>query len=315
MKSEISRNILLIALAVRLQRLVKNLPNNHVSAERISRKSLAESYFSEELSKSCEGARKKASRYMDVMEQTFGLDGLETSGYVMARKFETFRDMFAFWLDKISPPGKDDKRLHVMLSGLIHAIDNAFSEDPIVIPKLASQLKQCYGNKNVRDTKEPLIEMFDNYYISSWLQLIEMDEEGLAIDTGMDPLLMRQRQRSEVGGNADHSVKLARPGRIHVIFDSTLADLDKQTKECCTKIASAIHDSEIWEINEKRFLPYILCREGKRGSLIVTLRNLTDNCFEDVDICELSSIPGSSGHFTPYGLDASSWACFRQLAT
>jgi len=142
MKSEVSRNILLIALAVRLQRLVKHLPNNHISAERISRRSLAESYLFDGLSGSAEGARRKAARYMDEMERIFGLKGDEQSGYVMARKFDTFRDMFAFWLERIQPPSRDDKRLHVMLSGLIHAIDNAFSEDPVVVPRLARQLKE-----------------------------------------------------------------------------------------------------------------------------------------------------------------------------
>jgi len=240
MKSEVSRNVSLIILAVRLQRLIKSLPNNHVSAERISRKSLAEAYFSEGLSKSAEGARKKACRYMDEIEHIFGLDGSEATGYSMDKKFKSFRDMFVFWLEKIDPPSKDDKRLHIMLTGLIHSIDNAFSEDPIVIPNLARELKEKYSNKNIRDTKQPLNEMFDNYYIASWLQLIEMDDEALGVNTSTDPLLLRLKSRKQTGSNQDISIKLARPGRIHIIFDTCLSGLDQKAFEKAEGVSKSL---------------------------------------------------------------------------
>jgi len=313
MKSEVSRNILLIALAVRLQRLVKHLPNNHISAERISKKSLTEAYFSDGISRSEEAARKKASRYMEEMDRIFGLRGSENSGYVMAQKFATFREMFEFWLGKISPPSESDKRLHVMLSGLIHAIDNAFTEDPISIPNLARQLKDRYGNKNIRDTKEPLSEMFDSYYIGSWLQLIEMDEETLAIDTSMDPLLLRQRPRSETGENRDISIKLARPGRIHVVFDNTISDLDQESLNRCHDIARAVKHSEVWLLNEQEYLPYILYREGKDGPVLLTLRNLTLHHFEDMAIDEIKTPRLTNRNFAPYNLDSGTWQSFCQL--
>jgi len=313
MKSEISRNILLIALAVRLQRLVKNLPNNHVSAERISRKSLAESYFSEGLSKSTEGARKKASRYMDVMEQTFGLDGSETSGYVMAKKFETFRDMFAFWLDSISPPSNDDKRLHIILTGLIHSIDNAFSEDPIVIPNLARQLKEKYGNKNIRDTKEPLNELFDNHYIASWLQLIEMDEGALAIDASMDPLLLRLKPRQLTGSNQDVSIKLARPGRIHIVFEAYLSDLERENFVKCQSIAKSVKLSYVFHFNKQDYVPYILYREGKAGDIMLTMWNLQDKCFEDINIKDIPEDITREKQYIPLQLDSTTWKSFQQL--
>jgi len=313
MKSEVSRNVLLIALAVRLQRLVKNLPEQHVSAERISRYSLGEAYFSADLSKSPEGARKKASRYMDEMDTIFGLKGSESSGYVMAQKFTKFRDMFEFWLKKINPPTASDKRLHVMLNGLIYAIDNAFTEDPIVIPKLAKQLKEKYGNRNIRDTREPLTEMFDNAYISSWLQLIETDEGVLSIDPMMDPLLLRRRSYAEVGGNADISIKLARPGRIHVIFENTVADLNPQSKKLCMKVANAVHDSEIWIINDQQYLPYILYREGSSGQVMLTLRNIDQGHFEDMPVNALAEPIQMGGHYIPFNLDRTVWNSFRHL--
>jgi len=311
--AEISRNLLLIALAVRLQRLVKNLPNNHVSAERISRHSLAEAYFADGISPSLEGARKTAGRYMDEMEHIFGLKGCENTGFVMAEKFNTFKDMFIFWLERIDPPSRHDKRLSVMVQGIIHAIDNAFTEDPIVIPKLAKQLKDKYGNKNIRDTREPLQELFDSYYIASWLQLIEMDEEGLAVSTDMDPLLLRLKSRSTTGSNADRSIKLARPGRIHVVFDSTVADLCPSKLKHCKAIARAVAASEIWEINKQDYLPYVLQREGQQGSIILTMRNLNEQRFENIHIDQLSKIYTSQATYRPFSVDISTWDSFKQL--
>jgi len=314
MKSEVSRNVLLIALAVRLQRLVKNLPNRHISAERISRKSLAEAYLCDGLSNSEEGARKKASRYMDEMERIFGLGGSESSGYVMDRKFSTFRDMFEFWLEKISPPGKDDKRLHVMLQGLIHAIDNAFSEDPIVVTELAKQLKSKYGNKNIRDTREPLHELFDNSYIGSLLSLGDIDDDSMCINTNMDPLLLRLKPRSEVGDNHDISINLARPGRIHVIFDHTLTDLDQGSLSKVRSVAEAVCNSDVWKINDEEYLPYILYREGKGGKIMLTMRNLSQGHFEETTIDDMQEAPASEKQYIPFDIDARVWASFKQMA-
>jgi len=315
MKSEVSRNVLLIALAVRLQRLVKNLPNQHVSAERISRKSLGEAYLCNGLSKSEDGTRKKAMRYMDEMENIFGLDGSESSGYVMAIRFNTFREMFEFWLDKINPPKTSDKRLHVMLTGLIHAIDNAFSTDPIVIPKLASQLKQQYGNKNIRDTREPLAELFDNTFIANCLQLCEDENEALFISPEMDPLLLRLRSRAEVGGNADTSINLARPGRIHVVLDHTIRDLSPTTQRKTRDIANAVCNSDVWQVDTNERLPYLLYREGASGPIMLTMRNLSQHCFEDMPITEMPDHPITIKQYIPLNLDPETWNSFRQLLT
>jgi len=313
--NDMSRNLMLILLAIRLQRLVKNLPNNHVSAERISKKSLAEEYLSYEFSTSKDGARKKAGRYMDEIESIFGLRGTEETGYVMQEKFKKFRDMFQFWLEKITPPGKDDKRLHVTLEGLLHAIDNAFSLDPIVVPKLAQQLKQKYGNKNIRDTSKPLHELFENTYIGSYLQLIEEDDDALCIDTSMDPLLLRLKPRSEIDGNEDISVNIARPGRIRAVIDNIMHDQDKETYAKVQSIAEAVCHSSIWHMNGEEYLPYILYREGKDGNIMLTMRNLSRSHFEDVAVDQLSVIPDSATFYCPFEIDPSVWASFRQLAT
>jgi len=313
MKSEISRNVLLIALAVRMQRLVKNLPNNHVSAERISRKSLGDAYFSDGLSKSTDGARKKASRYMDEVEKIFGLNGSETTGYVMANKFDSFRDMFEFWLDRINPPESSDKRLHVMLTGLIHAIDNAFSNDPIVIPKLARQLKQQYGNKNIRDTREPLAELFDNTYIANCLQLCEDENDALFISPEMDPLLLRLRSRTEVGSNPDKSINLARPGRVHVILDQTISDLSPTIQSKTRNIADAVCNADVWHMDANEFLPYLLYREGRSGPVMLTMRNLSEHSYEDMPVTELPDRPAAARQYIPLNLDVETWNNFRQL--
>ncbi|MDQ6992684.1 MAG: hypothetical protein Q9M31_04360 [Mariprofundus sp.] len=314
MKSEMSRNVLLISLAVRLQRLVKNLPNNHISAERISKKSLAEFYLSTSLAPSEEAARKKASRYMSEMQNIFGLHGSEENGFVMQQKFKSFREMFVFWLKKINPPGKNDKRLHVMLHGLIHAIDNAFSSDPIVVPDLAKKLKAKFGNRNIRDTNEPLRELFDNQYISSWLQLCELDDDILTIDTAIDPLLLRLKSRAEVGDNRDISIPLARPGRIHVIFDHCLSDLHHTRLHKVREIAEATANSTLWQINNERYMPYLLFREGDAGPIMLTMRNLSQNDFEDRMIDDLPATTVIQNQYIPFAMQAAVWTSFRQMA-
>ncbi len=313
MKSEVSRNVLLIALAVRLQQLVKNLPNHHLSAERISRKSLAESYLCDDLSKSADGARKKAARYMDEMERIFGLDGSESSGYVMTMRFDSFREMFEFWLDRINPPQASDKRLHVMLTGLIHVIDNAFSNDPIIIPELARELKQQYGNKNIRDTREPLDELFDNTFIANCLQLCEDDHDALFISNAVDPLLLRLHSRAEVDGNADASINLARPGRIHVILDHTIKDLPKAMQSKIRNVANAVCNSDIWCYDAAERLPCLLYREGSSGPVMLTMRNLREQCYEDVAVTELPDHPVTTRQYIPLNLDPETWDSFRQL--
>lgn len=313
MKSETSRNILLIALAVRLQRLVKNLPNHHISAERISKKSLAESYLSDGLSSSEDGARKKASRYMDEVEKVFGLEGTESTGFVMDKKFESFRDMFAYWLEEISPPEKSDKRLHVMLNGLLHAIDNAFSEDPIVIPNLAKQLKEKYANRNIRDTKEPLNELFDHCIIGSWLQLIEADDGAIGIDATYDPLLLRLKGRYEVGCNQDETINLARPGCVHVVFNHTIKDLESNQKDTLEIIAEHVCNASIWQVNNEDILPCLLFREGKQGPIMLTVRNLMQDQYEDLCVDDWSSVPEATKNYTPLDIDEKTWGSFKQL--
>ncbi|MBL4760687.1 MAG: hypothetical protein JKY80_07550 [Mariprofundaceae bacterium] len=311
--ADISRNLLLIALAVRLQRLVKSLPNNHISAERISKKSLAEAYLADGISPSLEGARKTAGRYMDEMEHTFGLKGSESSGFVMTTKFNTFKDMFSFWLERIDPPSKHDKRLSVMLQGIIHAIDNAFTEDPIVIPTLAKQLKNKYGNKNIRDTKEPLNELFDSHYISSWLQLVDADDDAMGIDTTMDPLLLRLKRRAEVNDNADQSIQLARAGRIHVIFKHALDDLLAEKVSQIKTIAEYVQHSHIIHVNGDDMLPYLLYREGKDGAVMLTLRNLSQSNFEDIVIEKLPKLPEPIANYIPFQAPETTWNHFKQL--
>jgi len=313
MKAETSRNILLIALAVRLQRLVKHLPNQHISAERISRKSLAEAYLSDELSSSEDGARKKAGRYMDEIDKVFGLRGTESTGYVMDIKFESFREMFEHWLEEISPPEKSDKRLHVMLNGILHAINNAFSEDPIVIPNLAKQLKEKYKNKNIRDTKEPLNELFDHATIASWLQLIESDDGAIGIDVSYDALLLRLKPRSEVGDNKDESINLVRPGCVHVVFDHELKGESPELQSRAKDIAEAVSNAKVWRFNDSHYVPCLLFKEGKQGKVMLTMRNLEQNHFEDIDINELTTIPKSTGNYIPFDIDDKSWESFKQL--
>ena len=308
-----SRNMLLIILAIRLQRLVKNLPNHHRSPERITRRSLAESYLAAEIVDSEEAARRRAARYLAEMERIFGLEGDEKAGFAMARRFERFRDMFAHWLNEISPPSPHDRRLHVMLSGLIQAIDNGFSDDPIVVPELARQLQERYGYRNRCDAEDPMWELFDNTYIASALQLVEADDNALSINRDSDPLLLRLRSRQEVGGNEDISINLALPGRIRLVMEDVIADLGEDQRNRCRAIAEAVRDGMVWQMDGHEMLPFILYREGRDGEVLLTLRNLDEHCFEERTLETMGDVPPATRRFVPLGLDERVWALFQEM--
>jgi len=74
-----------------------------------------------------------------------------------------------------------------------------------------------------------------------------------------------------------------------------------------------VKESEIWLLNHQQYLPYILFREGKRGSVILTMRNLTQHCFEDIHIEKIPAIPSSTSQYIPYHLDANVWNHFKHL--
>ncbi|MDX8396025.1 MAG: hypothetical protein R8K22_06400 [Mariprofundaceae bacterium] len=314
-KKELSKNLRIVILAIRLQRLVKSLPPKLVAAERITQKSLADHYLTMELSPSMDSSLKMAERDLNEIERIFKLDGTASSGYVMRHRFERFYDMFVFWLDALGSPKHSNRRMHVLINGLIHAIDNGFRDDPIVIPDLAKAFKKKYKNKNIRDSKEPLLELFSNRTMATYLCLLDEEDNMLRIDKSADPLLMRLKSRAEVGDNVDISINLALPGRIKIIFDDHIKHLDSTTRKIIRSIATSIRESHAW-VDEagNKVVPYILYREGENGPLILTLWQANDGHYRDIPIENISTVPESDqSQFVPYNMPAKLWEQFRQI--
>jgi len=314
-KKEISSNLRIILLAIRLQRLVKNLPSELISAERITRQSLANQYYQMELSPSEESALKMAMRDLSYIQKIFGLEGSHETGYVMEIRFERFYEMFKFWLTELGEPTASNRRMHVMISGLIHSIENGFRDDPIVIPDLAKALKNRYGNKNIRDSKAPLTELFSNSTLVSYLSLLDEENGALYIDKSADPLLMRLRSRDEVGYNIDIDTNLALPGRVRTIFDDHIKHLDESLANKAKTIAKAVRESYLWQNSAgKQFVPYILYQEAASGNIRLVLWQEDDGRYCDISIDEISSVPESNPtRFIPHNMPAKLWEQFTQI--
>ncbi len=314
-KKETNHNLRLILLAIRLQRPVKSLPAHLISPERISRKSLANEYHAEGSSNNEASAYKMAGRHLDYMDKIFKLES-DGCGYVMSHRFDTFYDMFKFWLNTMGEPKESDKRLHVMLQGVLRAIDSGFRSDPICVSNLALQLKQKYGQKNIRDTKEPLEELFSEETLAAYLGIYEDDSNTYRIGKEYDPLLLRWRSRGDVGDNHDISINLAVPGRIRAMFRDHTHHLEPALKEKVDVIAKAVFQSLIWENDAgEQMVPYILYREGEQGPLMLTLYSPQQKEYVDLPFESIQSIPDTEcERFIPYDMPPSLWDQFRQLA-
>jgi len=313
-KKEMSNNLRIILLAIRLQRMVKNLPSHLVSAERITHASLASHYYDMGLSHTLEGALKMAHRDMDYLESVFGLEGSDHAGYVMGTRFDRFYDMFESWLAALGEPNPSNRRLHILLNGLMRSIESGFRDDPIIIPDLARELKQEFGNKNLRDSREPLTEMLSNDTIAGYLQLIDADNERLRIDKSKDPLLMRLRSRNEVGDNCDISINLARPGRIRASFHEHLDRVEPTQAELLKSLAESVRHSHLWQDEKKNMVvPYILYQEGKEGPYMLTLWSESTNGYFDIAVDDIRSFPHNSrSKFIPHDMPEKLWEQFRQ---
>jgi len=326
-----TNNLRLIKLAVDLQRCARQCLNNRSRpATRITSKSLEQSYWDSEFARSTEAASKMARRDLQYMKTNFGLAGCEDSGYYMHESFPRYKHMFEYWLKQLDPSPKTDARLHVMLDGLITAIENGLRSDPIAIPDLASELKKKYGKKNIRDTKRPLQELFSDNTISSYLAISELDEDieddldgdGLMPDNIVvlrenDPILLRLKSRNEVGDNNDISINLALPGRVRNLLEIHCSNFSADDKHKVRYIATAVAESHCWQDSRgEQFVPYILYREGKEGPFMLTLWNYQTGEYHDVLLNDIESIPESIAEtFTPYGVSMPMWKQLQDLTS
>jgi len=324
-----TNNLRLIKLAIDLQRCTRHQQSHGKRPPtRVTYKGLEQSYCDNEYATTQDAACKMARRDIQYMDNMFTLGGAEKSGYYMQTTFQRFVHMFRFWLEALDQSPKDG-RLHMMLEGLIHAIENGLRADPIAVPELASALKKKYGKKNIRDAKQPLQELFSDNVISSYLVLSELEDDlasdpdgdGLAPDRLIvlreyDPLLLRLKDRQEVGDNADISINLALPGRIRNIFDTHCNDLNTQEQKKAACIATVVAESHCWQDDAgEQLVPYILYQEGKAGSLMLTLWNHQTGEYTDISISDIHAIPETDcPRFAPYNMPEAMWHQFKALS-
>ncbi len=325
-----TNNLRLIKLAIDLQRCTRHQSRHGKRPPtRVTYKGLEQSYFDNEYAVSQEAAHKMSRRDIQYMDEVFKLGGAEKSGYYMQPCFPRYIHMFQFWLEALEKSPKTDGRLHIMLEGLIHTIENGLRADPIAVPELATALKQKYGRKNVRDARRPLQELFSDNAISSYLVLSELEDDlesdpdgdGLTPDRLIvlreyDPLLLRLKDRREVGDNTDISINLALPGRIRNIFNIHCSDLNTQEKQKAAYIAKAVAESHCWQDEAgERLVPYILYREGQNGPFLLTLWNHRTGEYTDTPVSEIHAVPEAvEASFTPYGMPEAMWQQFKALS-
>lgn len=324
-----TKNLRLIKLAVDLQRCAKQrLGNRSRPATRITSKSLEQSYWDNEFASSIEAASKMARRDIQYMKRNLGLEGCEGSGFYMQESFPRYKHLFEHWLKQLDPSPKTDARLHIMIEGLLTAIENGLRSDPVAIPNLASVLKKKYGKKNIRDTKRPLQELFSDNTISSYLAISELDDDiekdldgdGLMPDNIIvlrenDPILLRLKTRGEVGDNEDISINLALPGRVRNLLDMHCSALSSEMQSKLKRIGIAAAESHCWKDQSgELFVPYILYREGEGGSFMLTLWNKNTGEYHDVLVDDIKIVPESNTHsFIPYGIPESMWEQLKAI--
>jgi len=290
---------------------------------RITTESLTQSYYDEGDSASIGGARKMAARDMQSIRHVFGLEGAEISGYQLGICFQpprAYLQMFKYWLEWLQQHNNSpDTVLIVMLEGLIAAIENAFTDDPICIPNLARALQKKYGKSNARDTRKPLRDLFDDRAMAHFLPLETISEadDSYKVDVRLEPLLMRKHSREEVGANIDDTIILARPGlirsRAHVIIKQESNSLTDKL----SLIMKAIEQMALWNTSDERLaIPYSLHFQQATQAFILVIYWFDSGSYEDIPMESIGDIPNNdkTGHYCPSTLNQELWQQWKSLS-
>ncbi|MDX8407916.1 MAG: hypothetical protein R8L58_05980, partial [Mariprofundaceae bacterium] len=290
---------------------------------RITTESLASSYFDESASATIGGAKKMADRDMHAIRQTFGLDGSETAGHALGMSFQpprAYLQMFKYWLDWQQHQSQScDTVLAVMLEGLIAAIEGAFTDDPICIPALSNALQKKYAKSNIRDTKRPLRQLFDDRAMAHYLPLETVSEEvdSYKVDVRSEPLLLRKHSRAEVGDNIDDTVVIARPGLIRSQAHAIIRREPEEKQHRLSRMMDAVEHMEIWHTeNKDTVIPYsVHYQQLHREFVLVIYRENTGN-YQDIPTQFVGELPSASEvmHYCPAGLNQELWQQWKSLS-
>ncbi|MDQ6990776.1 MAG: hypothetical protein Q9M11_03490 [Mariprofundaceae bacterium] len=274
-------------------------------------------------SSTLEGAKKMAQRDMQHIKNIFGLDGNETTGYQLATNFElprAYLKMFNYWLCCLNQKQQSsDTVLKVMLEGLIHAIESAFTDDPICIPALAKALKAKYEKSNSRDTSRPLKQLFDDRAMIHFLPLENISEEPdtYKVDLKLEPLLMRKQSRERVGSNEDDTLILARPGLIRSCIYGILKHEHETRSQHIMRLAEAVQHMELWQHQEKgACIPYALHLNRKTDEYVLVIYWQDSGSYQDYPAAEISNIPSTADmmYYCPEGFSIELWKQWKVLS-
>jgi hypothetical protein len=295
----------------------------HKTALRVTIESLAKQIQEDDGSSSIEGAKKMAQRDMRHIRNVFGLDGDNTIGYQLATNFEppqAYLKMFKYWLLYLNQNTQScDTVLKVMLEGLIHAIESAFTDDPICIPDLAKALKSKYGKSNSRDTSSPLKKLFDDRAMIHFLPLENVSEktDTYKVDLKLEPLLMRKQSRENVGFNVDDTLILARPGLIRSSIYRVIKHENETLSQHIMRLAEAVQHMELWQHESKgKCIPYALHFNRNKNEYVLVIYWQESGTYQDCSVQDIRSIPSTEGmmYYCPEGFTIELWKQWKALS-
>jgi len=295
----------------------------HQTPLRITTDALAQNYSDEGASASAGGARKMAVRDLDSIRQVFGLTGTEGSGYQLGMSFQppkAYLQMFKHWLQHLQEGNNSPETvLIVMLEGLIAAIENAFTDDPVCIPALANALQKKYGKSNARDTRRPLRQLFDDRAMAHFLplEMVSEEDDTYKVDVRAEPLLLRKYSRDKVSDNIDDTVVLARPGLIrsqaHIMIRHEPAAYARKL----LLIMESVEKMTMWHSGDQRpVIPYTLHFQQATHAYILVLYHPDSGSYEDVPVTRIGKLPSvdETRHYCPAGINEEIWRQWKSLS-
>ena len=295
----------------------------HQTPLRVTLDALSSVYYEEGASASLGGSKKMAARDLESIKQVFGLSGTESTGYQLGMDFPTpkaYLQMFQYWLQWLqSQHHSPDTVLMVMLEGLIAAIENAFTDDPICIPTLARALQQKYGKTNARDTRRPLRQLFDDRVMAQYLplEMVSEEDDSYKVAVQAEPLLLRKYSRNIVHDNIDDTVVLARPGLIrsqaHVMIKQEPGDQAWKL----LLILESVEKMSMWQSEDGRMaIPYTLHFQQVSHTYILVIYHPDSGSYEDIPITRIGKLPAvdETGHYCPAGINEEIWRQWKSLS-
>jgi len=289
----------------------------------ITKHGLAKQYADEDNPLRTEAATKKAYRDLKAIKDVFGLEGDEKTGYQLKAYFEppkAYLQMLKYWLLHLNTHSTStDTVLKVMLEGLVHAIESAFTNDPICMPKLSRALKEKYQKSNSRDTSRPLKQLFDERAMTNFLPLETVSEQDgtYKVNLMLEPLLMRKHSRESIGTNEDDTLVLARPGLTRSCIYGVIKGESQDMVQRLLHLAEAVRSMESWLHHPQGLcVPYALHLNQNTHEYVLVVYWQDSGHYQDIPISSIGEIPEKENvmYYCPDGLNLRLWKQWKALS-